>query len=37
MLTMILIGAAIAAVLVERLARDTRHSIPHSNDDMVFI
>lgn len=37
MLTIILIGAAIAAVLVERLARDTRHSIPRSNDDMVFI
>jgi hypothetical protein len=37
MLAIFLIGAAIAAVLVERLARETRHSIPRSNDDMVFV
>lgn len=37
MVAIILAGAAAAVFALLRLVGDTRHSIPRSNDDMVFI
>jgi uncharacterized protein YneF (UPF0154 family) len=36
MVVIILAGAGGGLWLIYRIARDTRHSIPRNNDDMVF-